>query len=72
MKGMQFVYIFIGSLIGLIFAQPIGDLATDVAANSTGITATIYEYIPVLYALCCLALMVGSIGLFFYGKYRKR
>ena len=71
MKGMEFIYIFIGALIGLIFAAPISDLATDVANNTTGIASTIYGYIPLMYALCCLGLMIGSLAGFFYTKRRR-
>ena len=68
MKGIQFIYIFVGALIGLIFAAPISDLAGDVANNSTGIAATIYGYIDEMYALCCLGLMVGSLYMFFKSR----
>ncbi len=65
MKGMEFIYIFIGALIGLMFSGEIGNLATSAVENSTGIAASIYGYLPAFYALCCLGLMAGSIYKFF-------
>ena len=68
MKGVQFIYIFVSALIGLIFAEPIGTLAADIANNTTGISATIYGYLDEMYALCLLGLMVGSLAMFFYSR----
>ena len=75
-KGIEFIYIFIGALIGLIFASPVQDLVNVVLdvntssgiANNTGIEYTIYGYIPLMYALCMLGLMVGSLAMFFRGR----
>lgn len=70
MKGLQFIYIFVGALIGLIFAEPIDTLAAGVAENTTGITSTIYGYLGTFYALCLLGMMVGSLAMFFYSRRR--
>lgn len=69
-KGIQFIYIFIGAFIGLLFVSPINQLVTDITTNnnSTGMAATIYGYIDEMYALCCLGLMVGSLYMFFRGR----
>lgn len=67
-KGLQFVYIFVGAFIGLLFVGPVGDLATSAVENSTGMAATIYGYIDEMYALCCIGFMVGSLALFFYQR----
>ena len=68
MNAINFVYIFVGALIGLMFTGAIEDLVTGAVANSTGIAATIYGYVDEMYALCCLGLMVGSLWLFFKGR----
>lgn len=70
-KGVQFIYIFVGALIGLIFADPIGDLALSASENATGIASTIYSYLDEMYALCLLGLMVGSLAGFFYTRRRR-
>ena len=67
-KGIEFIYLFISALIGLLFAEPIEELATSVANNSSGITATLYGYLPLFYALCLVGLMVGSLAGFFYSR----
>lgn len=67
MKGLQFVYVFVGAFIGLLFAEPIADIANAVANNTTGMASTLYGYISVFYALCCVGLMVGSLYKFFRG-----
>ncbi len=69
-KGIEFIYIFVGAFIGLMFATPIGEMAADVANNSTGLAATIYGYLDEFYALCLMGLMVGSIAGFFYSRRR--
>ncbi len=65
MKGIEFVYIFVGALIGLMFVNSIGDLSADAVNNSSGIASTIYGYVPAMYALCCLGLIIGSLYKFF-------
>ncbi len=64
-QGIEFVYIFVGALIGLMFVNSIQVLADGAVANSSGIAATIYGYIPAMYALCCLGLIIGSLYKFF-------
>lgn len=68
MNGINFVYIFVGALIGLMFVGSIETLASDAVSNSSGIAATIYGYVPAMYALCCLGLLVGSLYLFFKSR----
>jgi hypothetical protein len=72
MKALAFVFIFVAVLMGFIFAEPIGDMATSLEENSTGITATIYSYMDEMYAISLFGILVGSIGLFFYQKTRGR
>ena len=67
-KGMEFVYLFVAAFIGLLFAEPIAELATSVANNTTGMASTLYGYLPVFYALCMIGLMVGSLAGFFYSR----
>ena len=67
-KGIEFIYLFVSAFIGLLFAEPINTLATNVANNSTGMASVLYSYIGVFYALCLIGLMIGALAGFFKAR----
>lgn len=52
---------FIGALVGLILLPEVNTLCTDVAANVSGITKTVVEFLPTFYALLLLGMMAGAL-----------
>lgn len=70
-SSIVFIYLFIGALVGLMFAPEINSMSDDAATNATAegytMAATIYGYLPTFYALCLVGLMVGSLYKFFTG-----
>jgi len=58
---MVFIGVFISALVGLMFVSEIQGLSDGAVENSSGISATIYGYIPAFYALLMIGLMVGAL-----------
>lgn len=69
-KGVKFIYVFIGSLIGMMFSTPFMNLCLTAASGSTGIAATIYTLMPSFYPLCILGMMVTAMYFFFKSQGR--
>jgi ABC-type dipeptide/oligopeptide/nickel transport system permease component len=65
---LVFVGVFISALVGLLFAPTIADEAASVANNTTGIASTLYNYMPVFYALLLVGMMIGSLYRIFKGR----
>lgn len=62
MKGLKFIFIFVGLFIALMFTPAINELAGDaVTAAGEGMAGTLYAYVPVFYAITIIIFLVGSL-----------
>ena len=63
LKGVAFIYIFVGAFIGMLFAPTINSMASSLYNTTTGNAQIIWGNIGVFYAIAMLIFMIaGAIG----------